>query len=225
MQTREISRPTLIFCFGLIAVLLFGILFARKLSLPLSSFTLFCAFCALMLHSKGSKTKILECLKVAPFGVVVFSLGLFVVVFGLKNDGALEFLIKQSLILSHFDYEFGIFGVGLFSSLGSSVINNLPMVMFGNLALENIIDKDLLGFGVMNETLIFAHLLGCNVGAKLTPLGSLATLLWLESLKSYQIRIGFLRYTAIACCVTVPVLFAVLCVGWFWEVFVFCKGL
>ncbi|WP_432264459.1 ArsB/NhaD family transporter [Campylobacter felis] len=46
------------------------------------------------------------------------------------------------------------------------MINNLPMVLLGDLVLQD-----------SSNALIFAHLLGCNVGAKLTPIGSLATLL------------------------------------------------
>lgn len=209
----QISTKTLCLCFGLIVLLLFGIFFARKLHLPLCSFTLFSAFLALIYHTKGSKNELLHCLKFAPFGVVIFSLGLFIVVYGLKNDGALEFLVAQALILSSQSYETAIFSIGVFSSLGSSVINNLAMVMFGNLALENLIQSSTLAveLGELSRTnfdkaLIFSHLLGCNVGAKLTPIGSLATLLWLESLKKHGIHIGFLHYMLVSFCVSVPIL-------------------
>ena len=59
------------------------------------------------------------------------------------------------------------------------------------------------------ELLMYAHLLGCNVGSKLTPIGSLATLLWLFSLKRYGIYIGFWRYMLVALLI-VPL---VLCMG------------
>ena len=99
--------------------------------------------------------------------------------------------------------EWQIVSMGLGSGVGSSVINNLPMVMLGNLALADF--KAYLNEA--QESLIIAHLLGCNIGSKLTPIGSLATLLWLERLKGYGIRISFMRYMAVAFVVTLPVLF------------------
>lgn len=79
------------------------------------------------------------------------------------------------------------------------------MVMLGNLALGDFVGLD----SSSRELLIYAHLLGCNVGAKITPIGSLATLLWLFSLKRYGIYISFWRYMLVAMLI-VPFM---LCVG------------
>ncbi|MDL0109358.1 hypothetical protein NYG92_01010 [Campylobacter felis] len=76
------------------------------------------------------------------------------------------------------------------------MINNLPMVLLGDLVLKD-----------SSNAFIFAHLLGCNVGAKLTPIGSLATLLWLFSLKRYGISISFLQYMLAALLIVPFVLF------------------
>ena len=85
-------------------------------------------------------------------------------------------------------------------------MNNLPMVMLGSLTIADFAPHlDSL------ESLVMAHLLGCNIGSKLTPIGSLATLLWLESLKIHGIHIGFMRYMVVAFVVTLPVLFFGLC--------------
>ena len=195
------SRLSMFFCFFLLLVLLFGIFYAHKLALPLSSFTLSCALAAVIYGKILGKMQFFASLKDAPFGIVVFSLGLFVVVFGLKNGGILEFLTNALPLFTSFSYELQILSFGIASSIGSSVMNNLPMVMLGNLALA-----DLGTYLNAKESLIFAHLLGCNVGAKLTPLGSLATLLWLESLKTHGIHIGFLRYMCVSLCVTLPLL-------------------
>ena len=139
----------------------------------------------------------LKLLKNSPFSVVPFSLGLFVVVFGLKNAGLLDILqegvveiLKQGEFLS-------LLSVGFLSAFGSSLINNLPMVMLGDLTLR----------GIENLHLNFAHLLGCNIGSKLTPIGSLATLLWLLSLKRYGISIPLFKYLSLAFCWTIFVLF------------------
>lgn len=197
---RDISRFGIVFCLGLVFLLLFGILFSHSLGLPLSSFTLLCAFLAFCYGISIKRVQFVD-LKRAPFGIVLFSLGLFIVVFGLKNGGILEVLRENIHYFVALPQEVQILFMGFASGIFSAVINNLPFVMLGDLALGDVKE-------IVNPSLILAHLLGCNVGSKLTPIGSLATLLWLYSLRNYGIYIGFLQYMLIAFVVTIPVLFA-----------------
>lgn len=197
VHTQALPKPSItLFCFALIALLLFGIIGGEKFGIALCVFTLGVAFLSTLCGILTHKIALKQMLKLAPLGIVAFSLGLFIVVFGLNNMGLVGLLAKG---LKHFDtlpLFAQIFSVGISSSLGSSVINNLPMVMLGDLALKD-----------SSNALIFAHLLGCNVGAKLTPIGSLATLLWLFSLKRYGISISFLQYMLVALLIVPFVLF------------------
>lgn len=202
---KNISRFGIVFCLGLVCLLLFGILFSHSLGLPLSSFTLLCAFLAFCYGILIKRVQFVD-LKRAPFGIVLFSLGLFIVVFGLKNGGILQILSDKLPYFIELPQSLQILSMGFASGIGSSVMNNLPMVMLGNLTIADFAPHlDSL------ESLVMAHLLGCNIGSKLTPIGSLATLLWLESLKIHGIHIGFMRYMAVAFVVTLPVLFFGLC--------------
>ncbi|ENO3521114.1 arsenic transporter [Campylobacter upsaliensis] len=197
VHTQALPKPSItLFCFALILLLLFGIIGGEKFDIALCVFTLGVAFLSTLCGILTHKIALKQMLKLAPLGIVAFSLGLFIVVFGLNNMGLVGLLAKG---LKHFDtlpLFAQIFSVGISSSLGSSVINNLPMVMLGDLALKD-----------SSNALIFAHLLGCNVGAKLTPIGSLATLLWLFSLKRYGISISFLQYMLVALLIVPFVLF------------------
>ncbi|STO96330.1 arsenic transporter [Helicobacter canis] len=197
VHTQALPKPSItLFCFALTLLLLFGIIGGEKFGFALCVFTLGVAFLGTLCGILTHKIALKQMLKLAPLGIVAFSLGLFIVVFGLNNMGLVGLLAKG---LKHFDtlpLFAQIFSVGISSSLGSSVINNLPMVMLGDLALKD-----------SSNALIFAHLLGCNVGAKLTPIGSLATLLWLFSLKRYGISISFLQYMLIALLIVPFVLF------------------
>ncbi|EAI0016257.1 arsenic transporter [Campylobacter upsaliensis] len=195
VHTQALPKPSItLFCFALILLLLFGIIGGENIALCV--FTLGVAFLSTLCGILTHKIALTQMLKLAPLGIVTFSLGLFIVVFGLNNMGLVGLLTEG---LRHFDtlpLFAQIFSVGISSSLGSSVINNLPMVMLGDLALKD-----------SSNALIFAHLLGCNVGAKLTPIGSLATLLWLFSLKRYGISISFLQYMLVALLIVPFVLF------------------
>ncbi|EAH5545555.1 arsenic transporter [Campylobacter upsaliensis] len=197
VHTQALPKPSItLFCFALTLLLLFGIIGGEKFGIALCVFTLGVAFLGTLCGILTHKIALKQMLKLAPLGIVAFSLGLFIVVFGLNNMGLVGLLTEG---LKHFDtlpLFAQIFSVGISSSLGSSVINNLPMVMLGDLALKD-----------SSNALIFAHLLGCNVGAKLTPIGSLATLLWLFSLKRYGISISFLQYMLIALLIVPFVLF------------------
>ncbi|EDP6839753.1 arsenic transporter [Campylobacter upsaliensis] len=197
VHTQALPKPSItLFCFALTLLLLFGIIGGEKFGIALCVFTLGVAFLSTLCGILTHKIALKQMLKLAPLGIVTFSLGLFIVVFGLNNMGLVGLLAKG---LKHFDtlpLFAQIFSVGISSSLGSSVINNLPMVMLGDLALKD-----------SSNALIFAHLLGCNVGAKLTPIGSLATLLWLFSLKRYGISISFLQYMLVALLIVPFVLF------------------
>ncbi|WP_334085526.1 ArsB/NhaD family transporter, partial [Helicobacter typhlonius] len=177
-------------------------------------FTFICAFLAIVYGKILRKMQFFASLKDAPFGIVFFSLGLFIVVYGLKNGGILSFLTEALPLFASFSKQVQILCLGFASSIGSSVMNNLPMVMLGNLALADL-RMQLETF----NALIFAHLLGCNIGAKLTPIGSLATLLWLSRLKAYGIQLGFLRYMVAAFLITLPLLLLGLCGLICWEYF------
>lgn len=197
VHTQALPKPSItLFCFALILLLLFGIIGGEKFGIALCVFTLGVAFLSTLCGILTHKIALKQMLKLAPLGIVAFSLGLFIVVFGVNNMGLVGLLAEGLKHCDTLPLFAQIFSVGISSSLGSSVINNLPMVMLGDLALKD-----------SSNALIFAHLLGCNVGAKLTPIGSLATLLWLFSLKRYGISISFLQYMLIALLIVPFVLF------------------
>ena len=125
----------------------------------------------------------------APWQILFLSIGLYVVVFGLKDAGIMKYLkefIQNSNILE----------VGFLSASLSGVLNNLPAVMIMDLALKGA-----------KEGLIFANIIGTNIGAKLTPIGALATLLWFDVLRKKGIEITFWQYIKFGMIVTPIVLF------------------
>ena len=196
----SLSPFGVIFCVLLLATLPLFSAFGAIFSLPLCIFVFFNAALALVYGIKTRRICPLNLLKDSPFSVVVFSVGLFVVVFGLKNAGLLEILQKNLALIANLGENLSLFVVGFLSAFGSSFINNLPMVMLGDLALREAGDSGL----------VFAHLLGTNIGAKFTPIGSLATLLWLFNLKRRGVEIPIFRYLFLAFCFSFVVLAAAL---------------
>jgi arsenical pump membrane protein len=94
-------------------------------------------------------------------------------------------------------------GTGFLATLLSSVINNLPTVMINALAIQDTSPID----PVVREVMVYANVIGCNIGAKITPLGSLSTLLWLDVLARKGLPINLFQYVRITFALTLPVLF------------------
>lgn len=164
--------------------------------LPISFFALGGALVLLIIASLTKSVNAKNIIKEAPWQIVWFSIGLYIVVYGLKNAGLTEYLttILNYLVLQ--GDTIAIISTGFISAILSAVMNNLPTIMIMDIALKDI----------PNEALAYANIIGCNLGPKMTPFGSLATLLWLHVLAKKGIKISFWEYSKFGFIITPPVL-------------------
>jgi len=139
-------------------------------------------------------------IKNAPWQVVWFSIGLYIVVYGLKNAGLTDYLALVLQDLATHGDTVAIVGTGFISAFLSAIMNNMPTIMIMDIALQD----------VGNDALAYANIIGCNLGPKMTPFGSLATLLWLHVLSQKGVKIGFWQYSKFGLLVTPPILLLVL---------------
>jgi len=145
----------------------------------------------------------METLKAAPWQVVWFSVGLYIVVYGLKNAGLTDVVASWITVLQAQGDVVAIIGTGFLAGALSSVMNNMPTIMIMDIAIDQV------GY-VGNEALVYANILGSNLGPKMTPIGSLATLLWLHVLAQKGVKIGWGEYMKVGLVITPPVLLVAL---------------
>ncbi len=199
---EDVLKSKMLFNFSwfFLALLIAGYFIGDAYNLPVSLFALGGGIIFLLIAGYTKNAKVWLTIKSAPWQVVWFSIGLYIVVYGLKNAGLTDYL---SLILHNLAQKgdtLAVVGTGFISAILSAVMNNMPTVMIMDIALKDI----------PNHTLAFANIIGCNLGPKMTPFGSLATLLWLHVLSKKGVKIGFWQYSKFGLIVTPPILLVVL---------------
>lgn len=150
---------------------------------------------------KAPVVSVTKVVRHAPWQIVLFSVGMYLVVYGLGNAwlthsaaGLLTWLSKQGDVIA-------TVGTGFGTAILASIMNNMPSTLIGALAIDQIQAPAL-----TKELMIYANVIGNDLGPKFTPIGSLATLLWLHVLAGKGHRISWGQYMKVGLVLTPPVL-------------------
>ncbi len=195
------DRTTFRFGWLVLVFLLLGFFALEPIGVPVSVVAGIGAVLLLLVAARGRVISTRKVIRDAPWQIVVFSLGMYLVVYGLRNQGLTEHIAR----LLEWFAEGGIWGAamgtGVLTALLSSVMNNMPTVLIGALSIEaaNVT-------GPVRDAMIYANVIGSDLGPKITPIGSLATLLWLHVLERKGMAITWRYYFSVGIVLTVPVL-------------------
>jgi arsenical pump membrane protein len=188
-----------------LALLLVGFFGLEPLGVPVSAVAASCALVLLAVAGRGPVIDTRKVLRNAPWQIVVFSLGMYLVVYGLRNAGLTVHIAALLNAFAQGGVWGAALGTGLLAAALSSVMNNMPTVLVAALSIDASSAT-----GAVKEAMVYASVIGCDLGPKITPIGSLATLLWLHVLARKGMAIGWGYYFKVGLVLTLPVLCATL---------------
>ena len=142
----------------------------------------------------------------APWQIVLFSLGMYIVVFGMGREGITTYLTDLIIGMQTLPGPLSIVASGFAFAAIAALMNNMPSVMIINLSIGQLSG---------NSVMIFTNVIANDIGPKFTTIGSLATLLWLHSLERKGVaRISAWYYTKVGLLIGIPVLMLTLLSLW-----------
>ena len=217
-------RDPLVFraAFPLLGVLLVAYFVTAPFQVPVSAVTGAGALVLLAVAGRwhaggrGAHIAVLKVLKEAPWQIVIFSLGMYLVVYGLRNAGLTDYVARALEGLAAHGPVAAAVGTGFLAAGLSSVMNSMPSVLVGALAIDQAHSLA----PAVREAIIYANVIGCDLGPKFTPIGSLATLLWLHVLARKGETITWGQYMKVGLMLTPPVLLLTLLALAAWLPFV-----
>lgn len=161
----------------------------NKFGVPIEGIAITGAILIVIIRWYRNRMGVNDILIKTPWHIFIFSFSMYVIIFGLRNVGFTTMLIDMLKTPITLDYFNAILVTGITLTLMSNIFNNLPSVMIGTITLTEM------GLNIKTLQISYlANIIGSDIGALITPVGTLATLIWMFILKKNKIKISWKKY-------------------------------
>lgn len=132
---------------------------------------------------------------------------MYVIVYGLHNIGLTKILVKGIEPILSSSLLSANLTMGILLTILSNIFNNHPALMIGTISLSEMqLDP------ITMKAIYLSTIIGSDIGSLLLPVGTLATLLWLNSLRQQKFKIKWLDYIRVSVVVIPPtIIFTLIC--------------
>jgi len=125
--------------------------------------------------------------------ILLFMVSIFIVVQGLKHTGIVDYLATLFVQASLLPPLLSVMVTAYLVTVGASFMNNWPMTLLGLVSIRHAVT--VAGLTSPAKTmLVFSNIIGNNLGPHFFPLGSLAILMWLETMRRKGVNIRLRDY-------------------------------
>jgi arsenical pump membrane protein len=215
LTSHEVDWRMFRICILIVIFVRGGFFLLTPIGVPMEGLAIGGAVALILVRWLKSRKGITDIVKRTPWHIFLFAFGMYVLVYGLHNIGLSHYLTMQLKEYVDGSLLSGTLVIGVLLTALSNVLNNLPAVMIGTMAIVDM--------GLDTHSLQVAYLaivLGSDVGALLTPIGTLATLIWMFILKSNNIHISWKEYMKLTFFVIPVGLFVSLIALYLWNGFI-----
>lgn len=176
-------------CIGIVVFIRAGYFLAEQVGIRMEVVAITGVLLMLAVRWYRTRTGLKDVITQTPWHILLFAFSIYVIVDSLHRAGMTASIIQwMKPVIEGGDASI-IAVSGLMLTLLSNLFNNLPSVMIGTFAVT---DLPLSEFQL--HLAYLANILGSDIGALLTPIGTLATLIWMYILKTHHIRISWKQY-------------------------------
>ncbi|WP_405131514.1 arsenic transporter [Paenibacillus sp. FSL H8-0317] len=176
-------------CIGIVVFIRAGYFLAEQVGIRMEVVAITGVILMLAVRWYRTRTGLKDVITQTPWHILLFAFSIYVIVDSLHRAGLTASIIQWMKPIIEGGNASIIAVSGLMLTLLSNLFNNLPSVMIGTFAVTDLpLSESQLHLAYL------ANILGSDIGALLTPIGTLATLIWMYILKTHQIRISWKQY-------------------------------
>lgn len=203
-------------CISVVIVTRLAFFILAPMGIPIEWVAIAGALVLIIIRWYRNKTGIKDVIAKTPWHILLFAFSMYILIFGMQNIGLTSLIVRYIQGIIEAGHLHSIFTMGFLLTGMSNIFNNLPAIMVGTLTLTEMqLDQHIL------QVSYLASILGSDIGALLTPIGTLATLLWMYILKENGIPIDWKHYVK-ATIVVIPIGLVISLLSlYFWTEWIF----